>query len=456
MQRTTRTHCSSLRRLQCLVAVASALALVLPAACRGGGGDGDGDGDADTDADGDSTADGDADGDSDGDADTDADGPGDMLTEAELERITSTLSSDEMDGRDNGTPGGAAARQFLIDEWTACGIVPAGEGGFEQPVTGGDGVNIVGRIEGSDPALRDRYVLLSAHYDHLGNCDGAICNGAYDNATALAEGVGVACTLAASPPARSILVAHWDAEEPPDFLTETMGSEFYGSHPIVPLAQTDVAIALDLVGADMWPGYEGHFVLGAETSPEVTAAVQAAAVPAGLILHRIGLHMGEESPLGHMAWSDYDAFRNRGVPVLFFTNGQNKVYHTAADEMDGVNVPAMAREAAHLLHVVEALANATATPVFDADGQDYAADATALVAVLEAAVAEGGLVDTLGLSSASRSNLESDLARVRTIATRLEDGGTATAADISALRGGTLRVMCLAGSTYDESLCNMF
>jgi hypothetical protein len=379
-----------------------------------------------------------------------------MLTEEELERIVSTLAADDMNGREEGSPGGIAAREFLIEEWTACGIQPVTDDTFEHPITTGDGVNLVGMIEGADSDLRDRYVLLSAHYDHIGSCGGAICNGAYDNATAVAAVIGVACTLAETPPARSILVAHWDAEEPPTFLSDEMGSEFFAENPVVPLSQIDVAIVGELMGAELWPGYRGHFALGAETASEVTEALIAAETPEDLPVYRFGLHMAEESPLGHQPWSDYDGFRNRGVPVIMLSNGQNKHYHMVSDELENADIPKLVLEAQHLLSLTENLANATETPIFDANGADHLADAIALREVLEAALASGGLVDALGLNSTSQGSLEDDLSRVIAIHERLEDGGTASSADLVTLESGTLRVMCLAGSSYDEFMCNLF
>ncbi|MEZ4440484.1 MAG: M28 family peptidase [Polyangiaceae bacterium] len=383
-------------------------------------------------------------------------GPLVHMNEAELTRMVSYLASDETDGRDEGTAGSQLARNFIIDELTRCGVSPAVAGSFEQPITTGAGVNILGVIPGSDPALADRHVLISAHYDHLGHGNGEIYNGADDNAAGVAIILGVACALAESPPARSVIVASWDAEEPPTFLSDAMGSQFYAQNPVVPLAQTDAALVLDLVGGDLWAGFEGHFVLGAELSAEVMSAVAAAPVPEGLPVYRAGLHMAEEQPIGHQPWSDYDAFRNLGVPVLFFSNGQNRQYHTAVDELATINLPKMAREALYLYAITQNLASASATPVFVPTGADYLGDATNMRQVLEQAVAAGGLIDSLGLGAQSRATLETDLADVSAIEQSIAGGTAPTTEQIRRLRDGTQHIMCLAGTTYPESLCNQF
>jgi len=379
-----------------------------------------------------------------------------FVSEPEITRMVQKLASDEFDGRDEGTPGSTAARQYIVEEMQRCGIQPAVGGSFEQPITTGDGINILGIIPGSDAAQAERHVLVSAHYDHLGHCGGDICNGADDNAAGVAIMLGVGCALAENPPAKTVVIASWDAEEPPTFLTQEMGSEFYAAHPVVPLEQLDVAIVLDLVGSDLWPGFEDHFYLGAESSPQVAAVLDGTSVPSGLAVQRFGLHMVEEQPLGFQPWSDYDGFRNRQRPVLFLSNGQNKRYHTPADELGTLNLRKMALEAKYLLNVVNNLASSAEIPIFVGEGSDHARDVDANRVVLEAALASGGLADALHLSAASRGALQGDLDATNSIATKLANGEALGPADLTSLRNGAQRIMCLAGSTYQESLCSSF
>ncbi|MBI5486544.1 MAG: M28 family peptidase [Deltaproteobacteria bacterium] len=377
----------------------------------------------------------------------------DPVSEEFLTGIVEVLASEEMDGRQPGTAGWAAARTFIEERMTACGLSPAGSSGWEQAVEGDVGINVLGRVQGSDPARRDRVIIVGAHYDHLGDCGGAICNGAYDNATAVAAALAVGCALVAAPPARSVLIAIWDTEEPPYFLDPEMGSQYYVDHPLVPLPQTDAAIALDLMGEGLWPGFMGHVVLGAELSPEVAAAVDVAEVPAGLLAHRLGLHAVEDTAMGHQPWSDYDAFRNAGRPVLFLSDGQNKTYHQPTDEVSRVDFAKLLLETRYLLRIVSGLGDAATNPTFVADGADYARDAASVLVVLDAALASGGLVDALGLGASVRTKLEQDRTAVLAVQATLEGGGTLSAAEIGTLRTATQRVMCLAGSTYPDALC---
>ena len=378
------------------------------------------------------------------------------MNEAELSRMVTTLASDEMDGRDEGTAGSQLARTFIIEEMMRCGIQPAVGGSFEQPITTGAGVNVVGVIPGSDPALAERHVMISAHYDHLGHGNGEIYNGADDNAAGVAIILGVGCALAENPPAKSVVIASWDSEEPPTFLSPEMGSQYYVDNPVLPLELLDASLVLDLVGSDVWPGYEAHFVVGAELSPQVGAAIANAPLPEGLPAVRMGLHLAEEQPTGHQPWSDYNAFRIAGKPVVFFSNAQNKRYHTPADELATLNLPKMEREAQYLYEITKNLASSPETPVFVADGADYLTDATSARTVLEAAVAPGGMADSLGLTAQSRTALESDLADIAVIEQTLLNGGSIGVNEIRRLRDGAQRIMCLAGSTYAEGICTLF
>jgi hypothetical protein len=390
---------------------------------------------------------------------TDDGGSTEYLSREWLRSVVTRLAADEMDGRNEGTEGAAAARTYLLGLLAGCGLTPAGTSGFEQAITGSDGINLLGRVSGSDPARADRLIILGAHYDHLGDCSGAICNGAYDNATAVAGALAVGCTLMESPPPRSVLVALWDSEEPPTFLTDTMGSQFYTLHPTTPLAQTDAALALDLLGEDLWPGFPGHFLLGAELSPEVASAVDAAlaTVPSGLEAHRFGLHLVEEQPFGHSPWSDYDAFRNLGIPVLFVSDGQNKRYHLSSDETASVDFDRLLAETQLLQTLVTGLASATSNPTFVTDGADYPLDADTIVTVGEDATAAGtGLADSLGLSATSRTAMENDLTAARATQAAIAGGATPTPAQIQSLRAVVQRMMCLAGSSYPEALCTAF
>ncbi len=91
------------------------------------------------------------------------------ITGAELLSRDQALADPKMEGREAGTPGGAEARKYLIEQYTKLKLQPAGpEGKFEQPVPP-NFCNVVGAIAGRDAELKNEYVLVEAHYDHVGH-----------------------------------------------------------------------------------------------------------------------------------------------------------------------------------------------------------------------------------------------------------------------------------------------
>jgi Peptidase family M28 len=105
--------------------------------------------------------------------------------------------------------------------------------------------NVVGLLPGSDPVLRDQYVLLTAHYDHLGKGPKGIFNGANDNASGTVSVIEIAKALAAlnPPPKRSILFMTFFGEE-----EGLLGSYYYAHSPLFPLANTVAVINLEQMG----------------------------------------------------------------------------------------------------------------------------------------------------------------------------------------------------------------
>ena len=232
-----------------------------------------------------------------------------------------------------------------------------------------------------------------------------------------------------------------------------MGSNFYAANPLIPLSQLDAVIVMDLAGTGLWPGYAGHFAMGSETSPQLAAVVEAARVPDGLKVFRGSLHTIEEQSFGHHPWSDYDAFRNAGVPVLFLSDGQTKVYHLGTDTMDKIDMPKAGREASYLFGLVQTLADTMLTPVFE-PREDYLHDARTVNTILDDALVAGGGISLLDLQPESVAALEGDAVKLKATLARLEGGATASEEDIGIIRISVQRVMCLA-SQLPDVLCQV-
>lgn len=226
-------------------------------------------------------------------------------------------------------------RRYLTQRLADVGARPYAGRSFELPYRseGRRFCNIVARFPGRDMGRPP--VLLGAHYD---SCD---CTpGASDNAAAVAIGLAVAERLAANPAAGPVVVALFDAEEPPYFSAPSMGSvRFYEDQRV---EEVRCAIVLDLMGhAVPVPGAEhGLFVAGAESDSALLGVVRDAAVPAA------GGELGVAAVLHRYAGdlSDHAIFRLNGRPFLFLSEAHWADYHQPTDTADRIDFAKLAAE----------------------------------------------------------------------------------------------------------------
>ena len=246
--------------------------------------------------------------------------------------------------------------------------------------------NVVGMIEGSDPQLKNEYVVYSAHWDHLGvgapNKDGdTIYNGALDNASGVAVVLAIAETIARMPaaqrPKRSSLFLFPTAEE-----QGLLGAEWYAKHPVVPLDKTAANVNLDSMNV---LGPTQDFIpLGAERS-SLKALVDAVARDMNL---RVSPDTRPEQ--GSFYRSDHFPFAKVGVPSISLKEGNDYVgrskewgeeqfrayntahYHQPSDEMrDTWDFRGMIQEGEIALAIGRMIANVPEKPRFN-PGDEFA------------------------------------------------------------------------------------
>ncbi len=241
-----------------------------------------------------------------------------------------------------------------------------------------DGTNLLGIIPGKGP-LADRFIVVAGQYDHLGIWFDDVHPGANDNASGVAILLDVADRLIAlGGLGRSVLVCSFDAEEPPHFSTENMGSIHFVATPTVPLNQIDLMICLDLVGHSLGPVAmpgevrESIFVLGAERATGVGDLVDR--LGAGVDGIRPRRLDGDVFP----PLSDHFAFERAGIPFLFFTAGRDRHYHTPEDTSEKLDYDKMLALADYLAVLIAELA-ALSELTYQPDGHDDAATLKTLV-----------------------------------------------------------------------------
>lgn len=231
--------------------------------------------------------------------------------------------------------------------------------------------NVLGVLPGRDPNLRDKVVILGAHYDHLGrDANGDIYSGANDNASGVAALLEIARTwqVAGFVPDATVLFAAWDAEE-----QGLLGAQYYVENPRYPLTATVAMIQLDMVGL----ASEGILTLDGINNA-VGQQLQASAA-------LFGVETGEVSFQGG---SDHAAFLRANVPaaLLIWDNADVPYYHTPQDVPNTLQPERLRQAGAIASHVAMALS--TVQPrlraLLDAQAQAIAAgDADAYVATLD-------------------------------------------------------------------------
>jgi Zn-dependent M28 family amino/carboxypeptidase len=240
--------------------------------------------------------------------------------------------------------------------------------------------NVVAILPGSDPKLRDEYVVYSAHWDHFGigapdKSGDTIYNGALDNATGVASVLEIARVLSTLPiaqrPKRSFLFLITTGEEP-----GLIGSEWYSLHPLVPLNKTAADINLDSMNI---LGPTADFVpLGAERSSLKAVVDQ--------IARERGLHISPDPrpEQGSFYRSDHFPFAKVGVPSISLKEGNDYIghskdwgekkfreyneahYHQPSDEYhDDWNFAGMIQEADFAMEIGKRVANLPTLPKFN-------------------------------------------------------------------------------------------
>lgn len=286
--------------------------------------------------------------------------PPDGISPARLESAVRFLASDDMRGRRAGSPEGKRVAEWLRDRFREIGLQPLpGRGYFHEfELDRRTCRNVLGLQPGSDPARKDEWVIVGAHYDGLGVSGDQILNGADDNATGVAALLELARAAAVVPPPRSVLFVSFDAEE-----RGLIGSCRFVREQVVPLDRISSMICLDMLGGHFFrPEMDAVYALGTEHSPELDEIVAGLQEP-GLRVVRLGISLLE--PLGTaVARSDYKPFRDRRVPFVFFSTGQPWYYHTIHDDAERIDWEKLARVTRMLLRALRACAALPRRPSF--------------------------------------------------------------------------------------------
>jgi hypothetical protein len=366
-----------------------------------------------------------------------------MASEAAVRCWVEWLAAPALAGRAPGSRGGETARAGLAAVFTDLSLEPGGDDDtYLQALP--RGANVLALIPGRDPAREDEVIVVGAHYDHLGEIGGAVHPGADDNASGVAVLLELARRVVRDPPARSVLIAAFDAEEPPNYRTAAMGSQHWVDHPTLAPGRVVAMLAMDLMGGNLWPGARTPvYVMGRETIAAAGAPDLALAPIRAEAMH---LRLVEDLPTGRQAFSDHGAFFAAKIPVVFVSTGRSPHYHRTTDVPASLDYGKLAAG----VEVVEAhvrwLADLPEKPGWRADPPVTAGDAAAVLRLLDAGGAPDGSPERPGVAA---SAVAGDRARLQPLAAG--DRATPLAADAARLViAASLRAQCLL--TPDDEL----
>jgi hypothetical protein len=298
-----------------------------------------------------------------------------------------------MSGTDYGTLRTAAEKQEALPNLSMSGVsitinVDAAYDVIQTRLT----KNVVGLIEGSDSALKDTYVLLGAHYDHIGyeqftfgdrrnaiaSCSGQtrptprpgdiINNGADDDGSGTVTLMALAKAFSRGQRMKRSLLFVWHTSEEGGL----NGSRYMADHATVPLEKVSAHLNIDMIGRNRCDdAREANtvYVVGADRiSTELHNLNEDAnaALPSPLTLN---YEFNDPSDLESIyTRSDHYSYAAKGVPIIFFTTGIHRDYHYVTDEVEKIEFPKMAKIAALVYGTAARVANLDHLPVRDSLG----------------------------------------------------------------------------------------
>jgi endonuclease/exonuclease/phosphatase family metal-dependent hydrolase len=274
------------------------------------------------------------------------------ITPAEVMAHATVLAADSLEGRLINTPGSAKARAYVVRQFERAGLTRVGAS-FEHPFerlnlrdsSKTPGVNIVGLVRGT--VYPDRYIVVTAHYDHVGIRSGEIYNGADDNASGTSAIIEIARRFVAQPGTHSVLFVAFDGEE-----GGLAGARAFVDNPPIPKSAIAVNVNLDMVGRNT---KNELYAAGTWHTPTLRPLLEPVAKTAP-----ITLLFGHDDPTGPRRddWtgqSDQGAFHRAGIPFVYFGVEDHPDYHRPTDDAERLMPEFFAGAANTVLAAVRAI-----------------------------------------------------------------------------------------------------
>ena len=241
-----------------------------------------------------------------------------------------TLSADDFEGRRTGTAGAIKAKEYIINQYKLLNVKPL-EAVFEQPFSftakgkNYSGVNVLGLIEGSEN--NNKYIVLSAHYDHEGIRNEKIYNGADDDASGISALFAFAEYFKNNPPKHNVILAAFDGEE-----LGLKGAYYFVANTIIPKEQIKLNLNFDMISRS-----EDNelFAVGTRYYSQLKPVIDNFKG-----LGKVNLLIGHEGLDKEDDWTksgDHAAFHKAKIPFVYFGVADHKDYHEPTDDYENID-----------------------------------------------------------------------------------------------------------------------
>lgn len=259
-----------------------------------------------------------------------------------------TLSSDAFEGRETGTPGGIKAKDYIVNELEKLEVESLTPN-FEQSFTFTarqkeyNGINILGEVNGTE--YPKSYIVISAHYDHLGVRNGTIYNGADDDASGVSAVLAFAEYFKKNPPKHAILLVLFDAEE-----LGLQGSRYFVDNTIIPIENIRLNLNMDMLSRS---DKNELYVTGARDNETFVSIISEQKSTSDF-----KFVMGHDSKDGREDWtysSDHGSFLKKGIPFLYFGVEDHEDYHKSTDDYENIQPDFYVLSVENIISVFESI-----------------------------------------------------------------------------------------------------
>ncbi len=271
-----------------------------------------------------------------------------VINAEKLLRDAEVLAADDMQGREIGTPGGAKAREYVVKRFKEVGLESFADS-YLQPFEfsfknnkKANGVNVIGYVKGKKD--KDKYIVVTAHYDHVGIQKGEIYNGADDDASGTSALFALAEYFNKNRPAHSIIFVAFDGEE-----SGLRGSRKFVAEPPVKKESIVLNVNMDMVAHN---DKNELYASGPFHYPALKPQLETIAKSAKVKL-LIGHDRPEQRSDDWTNQSDHFAFHQAKIPFIYFGVEDHKDYHKPTDDFVNINQEFYVRAVETILETVK-------------------------------------------------------------------------------------------------------